>query len=106
MLVNFLVLLYRKKINSSTCYFTADRPKFAKQLEDQTIKDRDYACMNVRCSGVPEPQIKWYKDGVELTSGEKVKITTTTEAQVSSRLEIEHFSVNDVGKVKYKCEIL
>lgn len=64
--------------------------------------------MNVRCSGVPEPQIKWLKDGVELTSNDRIKITTGSEAQVSSRLEIEHFSVGDVGKVinKYYVVIL
>ncbi|XP_063238451.1 obscurin isoform X6 [Bacillus rossius redtenbacheri] len=73
-------------------------PTFAKNLEDQIVKDYADAEFKVRANGVPKPQIKWFKDGKELTSGGRLTIETDSEVLVSSSLSIAHFEESDEGK--------
>ncbi|XP_021942907.1 obscurin isoform X3 [Zootermopsis nevadensis] len=73
-------------------------PTFVKNLEDQTVKDYDDAEFRVRVNGVPKPLIKWFKDGKELKSEDRLTIETVSEVLVSSCIAIKHFSESDVGK--------
>lgn len=82
-----------------------EKPSFSKKLSDQTIRDYDDVSLKVRCDGTPKPSLKWYKDGKEITEDERIKITTTTEGQIDSELNITHFGVSDVGKVKFSITI-
>nr|CAD7588172.1 unnamed protein product [Timema genevievae] len=73
-------------------------PTFLKNIEDQTIKDYEDTEIRVRANGVPKVQIKWFKDGKELKSGDRLTIETDSEVLVSSCLSIKHFEESDEGK--------
>lgn len=67
------------------------------------MKALDYSDVDyhIRFNGVPKAQVKWFKDGKELKTGDRITIETTDEGQVSSSLSIKHFGVDDVGLVRY-----
>ncbi|XP_022117643.2 obscurin isoform X5 [Pieris rapae] len=77
-----------------------NEPKFTKPLQKQTVKDYDDVTLKVRCDGVPKPDVKWYKEGIELANDERRTITTEVGGQVDSELEIKHFNPSDAGKYK------
>ncbi|CAK1544365.1 unnamed protein product [Leptosia nina] len=77
-----------------------NEPQFTKPLQKQTVKDYDDITLTVRCDGVPKPEVKWYREGKELTNDERRTITTEVGGQVDSELEIKHFNAEDAGKYK------
>ncbi|XP_047520181.1 obscurin isoform X3 [Pieris napi] len=77
-----------------------NEPQFTKPLQKQTVKDYDDVTLKVRCDGVPKPDVKWYKEGIELANDERRTITTEVGGQVDSELEIKHFNPSDAGKYK------
>ncbi|XP_045498877.1 obscurin isoform X7 [Colias croceus] len=77
-----------------------NEPVFTKPLQKQTVKDYDDLTLTVRCDGVPKPQVKWYREGIELVNDERRTITTEVGGQVDSELEIKHFNAGDAGKYK------
>ncbi|XP_050680436.1 obscurin isoform X3 [Leptidea sinapis] len=77
-----------------------DEPMFTRPLQKQTVKDYEDCTLRVRCDGVPKPQVKWFRDGVELTNDERHTITTEVGGQVDSELDIKHFNQSDAGKYK------
>ncbi|XP_046395304.1 obscurin isoform X3 [Ischnura elegans] len=72
-------------------------PSFVKNLEDQTVKAYHDADFRIRVNGVPKPQIKWFKNGVELKTEGRITIDTNVEHQTSS-LVVEHMEEDDEGK--------
>lgn len=74
-------------------------PIFTKPLQKQTVKDYDDVTLKVRCDGVPKPEVKWYREGEEITNDERRTVTTEVGGQVDSELEIKHFGAKDAGKV-------
>ncbi|XP_071443881.1 protein Obscurin isoform X2 [Hetaerina americana] len=69
-------------------------PNFVKNLEPQIVKAYHDADFRVRVNGVPKPQMKWFKDGVELKTEGRITIDTDVEHQTSS-LVIEHMEESD-----------
>lgn len=67
------------------------------------MKALDYSDVDyhIRFNGVPKAQVKWFKDGKELKTNDRITIETTDEGQVSSTLSIKHFCVDDVGQVSH-----
>lgn len=52
--------MYIRAVNlKPLMFFLAEVPSFAKNLENQTVKDYDDAEFRVRVNGVPKPLIKW-----------------------------------------------
>lgn len=79
--------------------FTAEATTIVKPLEDMKANDYSDVDFHVRFNGFPKPQVKWLKDGVELSSNDRIVIKTLDEGQVSSMLNIKHFNKDDVGEV-------
>lgn len=53
----------------------------------------------VRADGLPKPEIRWYLDGKSIIEDESHKITTHSEAQVTSSLTISNYNEKDSGIV-------
>ncbi|XP_046661140.1 obscurin isoform X2 [Homalodisca vitripennis] len=79
-----------------------EKPALLKQLDSQTIKDYHPVEFKIRATGVPRPQITWYKDDQKLESSSSLTIEHTTEGQACSTLSIPHFSPADVGQYTVK----
>ncbi|XP_024939523.1 obscurin isoform X4 [Cephus cinctus] len=77
----------------------SEAPTFVKGLTDQTVKDREDVELKVRVNGLPKPNIKWLKNGVEITNSEHYVIETFVEGQVVSSLTIKNFTSDDVAKI-------
>ncbi|KAG8233551.1 hypothetical protein J437_LFUL013763 [Ladona fulva] len=87
--------------STATLKVHTEPPSFVKNLDDQTVKAYHDADFRVRVNGIPKPQIKWYKDGEELTTGGRILIETDEEHQTSS-LTIQHMEEGDEGKYKVR----
>nr|XP_018906231.1 PREDICTED: muscle M-line assembly protein unc-89 isoform X4 [Bemisia tabaci] len=75
-----------------------DEPSFVKVLQDQTIKDYEYAEIKARAYGIPKPIITWWKDGEEVVPDDNISITVDYEGQTNSTLAFKHFREKNVGK--------
>ncbi|KAJ8872079.1 hypothetical protein PR048_025680 [Dryococelus australis] len=76
----------------------SETTSLVKKLENQVVKAYDDAELMVRSNGVPRPLIKWFKDGKELSTGDRITIETGSEALASSHLLIKNFQESDEGK--------
>ncbi|XP_064875217.1 titin-like [Oncorhynchus nerka] len=68
--------------------------------ESFNVKAGDSATLEVTVAGTPELKSKWFKDGVELSSGTKHKITFSKN--ISS---LKVLSTERVDTGEYKCEV-
>uniref|UniRef100_A0A1E1WKE3 Hemolin n=1 Tax=Pectinophora gossypiella TaxID=13191 RepID=A0A1E1WKE3_PECGO len=79
-------------LGSDSCEatFTVNRkPRFTKSLVDMTVDEGQTLKLEVEVEGCPEPKLKWYKDGREVTLDARIKIERD-----SQRLENYHLTVN------------
>ena len=88
-----------------------------KKLVDQKVKEGDTLKLTVQVSAVPEPEIKWFKDGEEVTSDTRVKITRDSQRLENYDLTLtllkgtdggvyEVRASNDLGFVSSKSKII
>ncbi|KAL0901988.1 hypothetical protein ABMA27_007123 [Loxostege sticticalis] len=91
--------------DSCSATFTVNRkPRFTKSLVDMTVDAGTTLKMEVEVEGCPEPKVRWYKDGKELTTDARIKIERDTK-----RLENYHLTVNlvkeeDGGEYEVRAE--
>lgn len=52
------------------------KPEFLKKISDQEAFIGGHVTYKVEYDGKPEPTVKWFKNGVELSSGNRYEITT------------------------------
>ena len=71
-------------------------PSFDKELADAVTVAGQSCKFSVISGGIPEPIIKWYKDGVEITANDH--FTQTTKGHLHSLL-INNVSHDDDGKI-------
>ncbi|XP_047025271.1 obscurin isoform X5 [Helicoverpa zea] len=75
--------------DSCSATFTVNRkPRFTKSLIDMTVDAGQTLKLDVEVEGCPEPKVKWYKDGKEVTTDARIKIERDTK-----RLENYHLTV-------------
>ncbi|XP_052748804.1 obscurin isoform X5 [Galleria mellonella] len=75
--------------DSCEATFTVNRkPRITKSLVDMTVDAGQTLKLDVEVEGCPEPKVKWYKDGKELTTDARIKIERDTQ-----RLENYHLTV-------------
>ncbi|RWS25342.1 Muscle M-line assembly protein unc-89-like protein [Leptotrombidium deliense] len=88
------------KSESSASLFINCTPVFTQKLKNITANPKDEVRMKVKYNGFPEPEIKWYKDGVEIFPDRK-RIRIIEEEPFSATLIISSCDLSDVGT--YKC---
>lgn len=83
----------------SSCKVSVNsKPVFIEGLKDKVLEPGDDISLRVRLSGFPSPSVKWYKDGVEITSRDsKFKITydELSDTHILSNREV---SIDDMGQ--------
>ncbi|XP_046823070.1 obscurin isoform X4 [Vespa crabro] len=80
------------------------RPKLLKKLTDQRIKEGDTLKLTVEISGTPEPEIKWYKDGQEVSADARIKITRDKQRKESYDLTVTLVKGSDGGAYEVRAE--
>ncbi|XP_059058380.1 obscurin, partial [Achroia grisella] len=75
--------------DSCEATFTVNRkPRITKSLVDISVDAGQTLKLDVEVEGCPEPKVKWYKDGKEVTTDARIKIERDTQ-----RLENYHLTV-------------
>lgn len=93
------------------------RPKLLKKLADQKVKEGDTLKLTVQVSAVPVPEIKWFKDGQEVSADARIKISRDSQRLENYDLTVtllkgtdggiyEVRAQNDLGFVTSKSKII
>jgi hypothetical protein len=73
-------------------------PEFTVQLQDKSVPLLEKVTFECKVTGLPEPQISWFQDGVKLEEDSKVHIENVKGVQ---RLTIESVAVQH--QARYSC---
>ncbi|PSN48206.1 hypothetical protein C0J52_03612 [Blattella germanica] len=68
-----------------------------KDMDDRKIYESLYTTYEVRATGIPRPEAKWYHDDKEIKSSDRVKISDSGE---SYKLELKDVVLEDKGTYK------
>lgn len=91
--------------NSSSSDLTVNtRPKLLKKLEDQRLKEGETLTLRLEVSGTPDPEVKWYKDGQEVTADARIKITRNSQRKESYDLTVTLLKGSDGGLYEVRAE--
>lgn len=91
--------------NSSSSNLTVNtRPKLLKKLEDQRLKEGETLTLKLEVSGTPDPEVKWYKDGKEVTADARIKITRDSQRRESYDLTVTLLKGSDGGLYEVRAE--
>ncbi|XP_072755043.1 protein Obscurin isoform X6 [Anoplolepis gracilipes] len=91
--------------NSSSSNLTVNtRPKLLKKLEDQRLKEGETLTLKFEVSGTPDPKVKWYKDGEEVTADARIKITRDSQRNESYDLTVTLLKGSDGGLYEVRAE--
>lgn len=88
----------------SNCSLTViAKPRFAETLTDwPAVVPHSDLVMHVRVTGHPRPQVKWFKDNVQLEKSQKYKFDdrtlTISDVQESDKGEYTCEAANNLGK--------
>ncbi|XP_022664923.1 obscurin-like isoform X9 [Varroa destructor] len=77
-------------------------PKFKKELKDASVMTETPLKLDVEVEGLPEPDVKWYKDGQQVFNTERVKLVHQVDS-ASYALVVDKAKVDDAGS--YTCVI-
>ncbi|KAG7203298.1 hypothetical protein KM043_010391 [Ampulex compressa] len=80
------------------------RPKLLKKLADQRVKEGDTMKLIFEVSGTPDPEVKWYKDGQEVTADARIKITRDSKRKESYDLTVTLIKGSDGGVYEVRAE--
>lgn len=72
-------------------------PRFLTELQDSVVLENDQCEFIVSVVGTPSPQISWFKDGFEIFSSRRTKITSENG---TSTLTIHQAALTDEGEIK------
>ncbi|XP_026319349.1 obscurin isoform X2 [Hyposmocoma kahamanoa] len=85
--------------------FTVNRkPRFTKSLVDMTVDVGQTLKLDVEVEGCPEPKVKWFKDGKEITLDARVKIERDTQRLENYHLTVTLVKEEDGGEYEVKAE--
>ncbi|XP_011062355.1 PREDICTED: muscle M-line assembly protein unc-89 isoform X5 [Acromyrmex echinatior] len=91
--------------NSSSSNLTVNtRPKLLKKLTDQRLKEGETLQLTFEVSGTPDPEVKWYKDGEEVTADARIKITRDSQRSESYDLTVTLLKGSDGGLYEVRAE--
>ncbi|GMR51491.1 hypothetical protein PMAYCL1PPCAC_21686, partial [Pristionchus mayeri] len=73
-------------------------PEFTKDLQPVQAKVGEPAALECRVAGVPQPEVKWFKDGAEVKPGDGVQIESQPDG--TNRLKIDSAKPEDQGNYR------
>ncbi|XP_046430804.1 obscurin isoform X8 [Neodiprion fabricii] len=89
---------------SSSTLTVHSKPKIIKKLTDQKITEGDTLNLKFEVSGVPEPEVKWFKDGKDVSADARIKITRDTQRKESYDLTLNLVKGSDGGLYEVRAE--
>ncbi|XP_037951991.1 obscurin isoform X2 [Teleopsis dalmanni] len=89
----------------STCEVTVhSKPKFRKALKNVEINENDSLTLEIEVAGNPDPVLKWFKDGVDVSADANIKITRSQWSSETYCLSLDICKVQHAGKFEVKAE--
>ncbi|KAK0423255.1 hypothetical protein QR680_008049 [Steinernema hermaphroditum] len=73
-------------------------PEFSKDLKAVQAKEGEPVVFECKISAMPQPQVKWFKDGEELKPGDGIEIEALDDG--TNRLKIDKAKVDDQGNYR------
>ncbi|CAK9822500.1 Unc-89 [Anthophora retusa] len=92
------------EIKTSSTLIVKTRPRLIKKLADQRIKEGDTLKLLFEVAGTPDPEVKWYKDGQEVSADARIKITRDSKRQESYDLTVTLVKGSDAGVYEVRAE--
>ncbi|XP_076638516.1 obscurin isoform X8 [Colletes latitarsis] len=89
---------------SSSTLTVKTRPRLIKKLSDQRIKEGDTLKLIFEVAGTPDPEVKWFKDGQEVSTDARIKITRDSKRQESYDLTVTLVKGSDGGVYEVRAE--
>ncbi|XP_075991750.1 obscurin isoform X3 [Anticarsia gemmatalis] len=91
--------------DSCSATFTVNKkPRFTKSLIDMTVDAGQTLKLDVEVEGCPEPKVKWYKDGKEVTTDARIKIERDTKRLENYHLTVTLVKEEDGGEYEVRAE--
>ncbi|XP_046962519.1 obscurin isoform X2 [Vanessa cardui] len=91
--------------DSCQATFTVNRkPRITKSLVDMTVDVGQTLKLEVEVEGCPEPKIKWYKDGKEVTTDARIKIERDTQRLENYFLTVTLVKEEDGGEYEVRAD--
>ncbi|XP_061708255.1 obscurin isoform X2 [Cydia pomonella] len=91
--------------DSCQATFTVKRkPRITKSLVDMTVDKGQTLKLEVEVEGCPEPTVKWYKDGKEITTDARIKIERDTQRLENYNLTVTLVKEEDGGEYEVRAE--
>lgn len=91
--------------NSSSSNLTVNtRPKLLKKLADQRLNEGETLTLTFEVSATPDPEVKWYKDGEEVSADARIKITRDSQRKESYDLTVTLLKGSDGGVYEVRAE--
>lgn len=79
------------------------KPRFKKPLAEKTEVDEGASLtLEVECHGCPEPEIKWFKDGKEVSTDAHIKITRDSHRIETYSMSLNLVKASDSGEYEVK----
>ena len=92
------------EVKNSSKLIVNTRPKLLKKLTDQRINEGDTLKLILEVAGTPEPKVKWFKDGEEVSTDARIKITRDSKRQESYNLTVTLVKGSDAGTYEVRAE--
>uniref|UniRef100_A0A0C9QJT5 MYLK_3 protein n=1 Tax=Fopius arisanus TaxID=64838 RepID=A0A0C9QJT5_9HYME len=73
-------------------------------MVDQKLNEGDTLKLAVQISGTPDPDIKWFKDGKEVSADARIKITRDSQRKESYDLTLNLLKGSDGGTYEVRAE--
>ncbi|XP_066993450.2 obscurin isoform X6 [Anabrus simplex] len=90
---------------SSSTFTVNCKPRFPKGLKPvQEVDEGDSLTLSIECYGVPEPKVKWYKDGQEVSADARIKISRDTNRKEEYNLSLTLIKGGDAGEYEARAE--
>lgn len=80
------------------------RPKLLKKLSDLRVNEGDTLKLIFEVSGTPDPEVKWFKDGQEVSADARIKITRDSKRKESYDLTVTLVKGSDGGVYEVRAE--
>ncbi|XP_069669104.1 obscurin isoform X4 [Periplaneta americana] len=80
------------------------KPYFPKELTNKEVDEGQDLTLAIQCSAVPEPKIKWFKDGQELSADAHIKISRDSQSLENYNLTVTIVKGVDAGEYEARAE--
>lgn len=74
------------------------KPRFVKHLKDTTIDEGATLHLEVEVEACPEPSVKWLRNGREVTTDARIKITRDSQRYETYHLAVDLIKYEEQGE--------